>query len=154
MNLMRFNRPELWPSPLDQLTNLRREIDRLFEAPLSDFSGDFEFFNAWSPALDLYEDRDNLIVRTELPGMKKEDIDVSIHEGTLTISGEHKSDKSSEEVETSRSERFFGRFQRSFMLPKPVEFSNAKATYQDGILTVTLPKTEESKPKQIEVKVN
>jgi len=154
MNLVRFHRPDLWRSPFDQLTNLREEINRLLESPLGDLDRDFEFFNVGSPVLDLYEDKDNLIVRAELPGMKKEDIDVSLHDGTLTISGERKVEKRGEDVEPSRSERFFGRFQRTFTLPKSVEFNKVTATYKDGILTVTLPKTEDSKPKQIEVKVS
>ena len=154
MNLVRFHKPDVWRSPFDQLTNLREEINRLFESPLGDLDRDFEFFNVWSPVLDLYEDKDNLIVRAELPGMKKEDIDVSLHEGTLTISGERRVEKRAEDVEPSRAERFFGRFQRTFTLQKSVEFNKVTATYKDGILTVTLPKTEESKPKQIEVKVS
>ena len=154
MNLIRFNRPDTWESPFDQMASLREEINRLFETPLASLHRHFEFFDAWSPALDVSEDKDNHIVTVELPGMKKEDIEVSLHDGTLTISGERKSEKREGEFETSRSERFFGRFQRSFTLPKRVEFSKVQATYKDGILAVTLPKTEESKPKQIEVKTN
>ena len=154
MKLIRFNHPDPWESPFDQMASLREEINRLFDTPLASLNRNFEFFDAWSPALDVSEDKDNLIVTVELPGMQKEDIDVSLHDGTLTLSGERKSEKREGEFETSRSERFFGRFQRSFPLPKRVEFTKVQATYKDGILTVTLPKTEESKPKQIEVKTN
>ncbi len=151
MKLTRFQRPDLWPA-FDQLTNLRDEINRLFDAPFGELTHSSEIFNVWGPALDLYEDKDNLIVKAELPGMKKEEIDISLHDGTLTIVGERKPEEKYAEAETSRSERFFGRFQRTVTLSKLVEASKAKATYQDGILTVTLPKAEAAKPKQIEVK--
>lgn len=154
MNLIRLHRPNLWPNPtLDPLVTLRNEINRLFESPLGEFNHETEFFNRWTPALDLYEDKDNFLVRVELPGMDKRDINISLHEGILTISGERKSEQTSEGT-VSRSERFLGRFQRTLSLPKAVEPNGVKANYKDGILTVTLPKTEESKPKQIEVKFN
>jgi HSP20 family protein len=136
------------------LTSLRDEIDRLFEAPYGGAGRETEFFTGWSPALDVYENKDSLIVRAELPGLKKEQIELSLHENTLTISGERKSDRQESEGESSRSERVFGKFQRTVTLPKPVEANKVAARYTDGILTVTLPKTEESKPRQIEVKVS
>ena len=154
MNLIRFKRPGAWVSPLERLTNLRGEIDRLFEAPSGDFARETEFFTGWSPALDVYEDKDNLIVKGELPGMKRDQIELSLHDGTLTISGERKSERTENGSETSRTERFFGRFQRTVTLPKPVDANKVSARYKDGILTVTLPKTEEAKPRQIEVKVS
>jgi len=154
MKLMRFQRPDLWNwSAFDQITNLREEINRLFESPTNSGNGS-EVFNTWAPAVDLYEDHDNLIVKAELPGFKKEDLDISLHEGNLTISGERAQEKNHAEAATSRSERFFGRFQRTVTLPKSVQPNAIKASYKDGILTVSLPKTEEAKPKQIEVQVN
>jgi HSP20 family protein len=154
MSLIRIHRPEPWVSPFDRLTSLRDEINRLFNVPYGDFARETEFFTGWSPALDVYEDKDNLIVKAELPGMKKEQIELSLHENTLTIAGERKSERAESEEEVSRSERFFGRFQRTVTLPKPVEANNVNARYKDGILTITLAKTEESKPRQIEVKVS
>jgi HSP20 family protein len=151
---VRWHRPEnpSWGS-WDQLTNLREEINRLFELPLREFTPDTEFFG-WAPVIDLFEDKDNLVVKAELPGMRKEDIDLSLHQNNLMISGERKSESHRDASDTSRAERFFGRFQRSIELPKPVDVSRVSASYKDGVLTVTLPKTEESKPKQIEVKVS
>ena len=91
----------------------------------------------------------------ELPGMNKEEIEISLQEGNLVISGERKMEsQKNEEGEAARSERFFGRFQRTLELPKPVDANRVSATYKEGILTVTLPKTEESKPKQITVKAS
>ena len=110
--------------------------------------------SGWNPALDLYEDKDNLYVKVELPGMKREEIDVSLHEGRLSVSGERKSEQKHEDGEVYRAERFFGRFQRTVMLPAPVAAEKVKAQYQEGILTITLPKTEEAKPKHIDVNVS
>ena len=154
MRLMRWHRPDTtqW-SGSDQLTNLRDEINRLFEFPFGELDRETEFFG-WAPALDLYEDKDNLVVKAELPGMKKEEFDISLHEGNLVISGERSYESEGKNGGTSRSERFFGRFQRAVALPKAVDPNKVSASYKDGILTVTLPKTEESKPKQITVKAD
>jgi HSP20 family protein len=155
MNLLRLQRPDStsW-SPFDQLINLREEINRLFDSPFGDVGRQTEFFHGWTPAVDLYEDKDNLFVRAELPGLKKEEIELSMHNGTLSISGERKLEEKESQRETLRSERFLGRFHRTVTLPKPVRVDQIKASYKDGILTVTLPKTEEAKPKQIEVNIN
>jgi HSP20 family protein len=154
MRLMRWQRPETssW-EPFDQLNNLREEINRLFESPFGEMARNSDFFG-WAPAVDLFEGKDHFEVRAELPGMNKDQIDISLHEGSLIISGERKLESEDEEAEASRSERFFGRFQRALELPKPVDAGKVTATYKDGILTVTLPKTEESKPKQITVKAS
>jgi HSP20 family protein len=133
---------------------LRDEIDRLFEGPLTEFARTSGLLGGWSPALDLHEDKDNFVVKVEVPGMKKEDIDVTLQEGALSISGERKSEEKFEDAEVYRSERFVGRFQRTISLPAPVAADKIKAQYKDGVLTVTLPKTEEAKPKQINVQVN
>lgn len=153
MNLIR---PDTWVSPFDHLTSLRDEINHLFDAGAryGNLGRETEFFTGWSPALDVYEDKDNFLVKAELPGMKKDQIDISLHEGTLSIAGERKSERPENTGEVSRSERFFGRFQRTVPLPKPVDAGKVSARYTDGILTITLPKTEESKPRQIEVKVS
>jgi HSP20 family protein len=136
------------------LTDLREDIDRLFESPLAELARTSNLLSGWTPALDLYEDKDNLYVKMEMPGMKREDIDVSLHEGSLSVSGERKSEQKHQDAEVYRAERFFGRFQRTVTLPTPVAADKVKAQYQDGILTITLPKTEEAKPKHINVNVS
>ena len=152
--LTRWQRPDLsWPT-FGRLTSLRDEIDRLFEAPLAELVRGSQLLSGWTPALDIFEDKDNLVVKAELPGMKREDIQVSLHDGSLSISGERKTETKHEDAEVYRSERFVGRFQRTVTLPTPVASDKVKAQYKDGILTITLPKTEEAKPKQIEVNVN
>jgi HSP20 family protein len=152
MRLVRWQQPETaaW-NTLDQLTSLRDEINRLFELPMGEMTRESDFFG-WAPAVDLYEDKNRLIVKAELPGMRKEDIEVSLHNDSLVISGERRIERGDGESASSRSERFFGRFQRSLVLPKPVDSNSVSASYKDGILTVSLGKTEEAKPKQITVK--
>ncbi len=135
---------------LGRLTDLREEIDRFFEAPVTRASE----LLGWAPAFDVYEEKDNFVVKAELPGMKKEDINVSLHDGNLIISGERKSETKSEGTEVYRAERFFGKFERVVSLPTTVATNSVKAEYKDGVLTVTLPKSEEAKPKQIEVNVS
>jgi len=156
MTLLRWQRPDVprW-SPFRQLTSLREEIDRLFESPMAEMTqSSHQFLNGWMPAVDLYQDKDHLYLKAELPGMNKEDIEISIHEGVLTLSGERKQDPKYDGAEVYRSERFLGRFQRTLSLPTLIETEKVKATYKDGMLYVTLPKAEESKPKHIEVKTS
>jgi HSP20 family protein len=121
---------------------------------LAEWASTSNLLSGWNPALDLYEDKDNLYVKVELPGMKREDIDVSLHEGSLSIAGERKSEQKHEDAEVYRAERFFGRFQRTVALPTPVASEKVKAQYKDGVLNITLPKTEEAKPKHIDVNVS
>jgi HSP20 family protein len=142
MKLIQCERPGL--VSYGRLTNLQDELERLFESPL----------RAWTPALDVQEDKDNYSVSLELPGLKREDIQVTLNDGALVISGERNSEKVAEGVEVHRQERFYGKFQRALSLSAPVAADKVKAQYKDGILTVTLPKTEEAKPKQIDVSVN
>jgi len=155
MNIVKWQRPSLtnWPS-FGRLSDLRDEIDRLFESPLSELTRTSQLLSGWTPALDVYEEKDNFVVKAELPGMKKEDIEVSLHDGSVSISGERKTESKHEDAEVYRTERFFGRFQRTITLPTAVAADKVKAAYKDGVLTVTLPKTEEAKPKQIDVSVN
>ena len=152
MNIIRqLTTPSPNWSPLDQLVTLRNELNRLMAVPLGEAPRSTEFFNGWVPALDLYEGKDNITVIVELPGMKREQIDISLHDGALIVAGEVTPDAEFAEAESYRSERPRGRFHRSVSLPKPVDATKVSATYKDGILTVTLPKAEEAKPRQITV---
>jgi HSP20 family protein len=138
-------------SPIEQLNTLRQEIDHLFESPLAGMARAGEFFTGWAPALDLVEDGDKLIARIELPGVDKKEIEVSVHEGVLSVAGERRRDSKDESEGCYRQERYHGRFHRTVTLPKPVKPDEVKASYVDGILTVTLPKTEAARPRQITV---
>jgi len=144
MKLIQRERSGLVLPGLGRLANLQDELERLFESPL----------RAWAPALDVREDKDNFIIRAELPGLKREEIDVLLQDGALVISGERKFEKAEESTEVHRQERYYGKFQRALTLPEPVAADKVKADYKDGVLTVTLPKTEEAKPKKIDVSVN
>jgi HSP20 family protein len=155
MTLTRWERPELSFNPFGQLSMLRGEIDRLLEPPVGSLGdGSQPFERGWWPAVDLFHDKDNVIVKVELPGMKKQDIEITLQEGVLSISGERNPDEKYQEAEVHRSERFTGRFSRSITLPATVDGEKCGASYQDGILTILLPKKEEAKAKQIEVKVS
>lgn len=142
MKLIQCERPSL--AGFGRWSSLQDELNNLFESPP----------RSWAPALDVHEDKDNFVIRTELPGLKREDIDVSLQDGTLIISGERKAETVQEGVEVHRQERYYGKFQRALSLPEPVAADKIKAQYQDGVLTVTLPKTEAAKPKKIDVTVN
>ena len=152
MNLIRYQFPELtnW-SPLDRLASFRDEINRLFDTSTPAQSC---FFSGWNPTLDVYDEKDRFLVSVELPGMKKEEINLSFQDGVLTVSGERKHEREGKEGETFRSERYFGKFQRSVSLPASVDASKINATYKDGVLQIDLPKAEEAKPKQIQVNVS
>ena len=153
MSLIRYQIPEMtWPS-FDRWANLRDEMSNLLELPFwSNVGRQAQLFSGWAPALDLYQNNDNVVAVIELPGMRKEDIEISLHDNTLTISGERTSGGSNGE-QAERTERFSGKFRRSIALPTRVDSAKVSASYKDGILTVTLPKAEEAKPKQIKVNV-
>jgi HSP20 family protein len=128
-------------------------MNSLFELPsMGNLARQTQLFSGWSPALDLYQNSDNVIAVIELPGMRKEDIDISLHDGLLTIAGERQS-SSGEGENAERTERFSGKFRRSITLPTRVDAAKVSATYKDGVLTVTLPKAEEAKPKKVEVSI-
>ena len=153
MNVIRYHnqgRSDL-AQTFDRFAALRDEMDRLFDGSFGPVFRTPGSFSRWAPALDVYQDKDQFTVVAELPGLKKEDIELSLQKGVLTISGERKQEKKNEEG--YRNERFFGRFQRSVTLPTSVDGDKVKATYQDGILKLVLPKAEEAKPKQIEVSI-
>ena len=151
MSIIRYRTPELatW-SPFDRLSSLRDLLDSAFQLA----SSTPDSTSGWVPALDVFEDDNNFTVQVELAGMKKEDFDISLQDDVLTISGERKSESEKREGESFRSERSFGAFSRSITLPSPVKAEGVKASYEDGVLTVTLPKAEEAKPKKIQVNLN
>ena len=156
MSLIRYQTPNsvMWPS-LNRWANLRDDLDTLLELPfLTGGSRQPQLFTGWTPALDLYQNNDNVVAIVELPGMRKEDIEISLQDGVLTIGGERKSEEGGTGENASRTERFTGKFRRSVTLPTRVDANKVNATYKDGLLTVTLPKAEEAKPKQIQVNVS
>jgi HSP20 family protein len=155
MSLIRYQTPDASVlRSLDRFATLRDEINSLFEGPFwPNSTHQAQLFNGWTPALDLYQTNDDVVAVVELPGMRKDDIEISLHDGTLSISGERK-DEVAEGDKATRTERLVGKFRRSIALPTRVDVNKVNASYKDGILTITLPKAEEVKPKQIKVNVD
>lgn len=144
---------ELAPwKPFRELTSLRRDMDRLWE----DFLGGREAVpmmeGAWAPAVDISETKDAVVVRAEIPGMEAKDIDISMTGDTLVIKGEKRQEKEEKGENYQRIERRYGAFRRSIRLPVSVDANKIKATYKRGVLSITLPKSEEVKARQIEIK--
>ncbi len=137
---------------LDLAPGFSREVDRL----LSDiFNRDtFRLGGEWAPVVDMSETKDEMIVRAEVPGMAKEDITVTLQDNVLTMRGEKKEEKRELDATFHRIERSYGSFVRSFALPTLVQVEKVVAAYKDGVLTVSLPKAEEVKPKEISISVN
>ncbi|MDW7712234.1 MAG: Hsp20/alpha crystallin family protein [Deferrisomatales bacterium] len=145
---------------LEPVRSLRQEVDRLFE----------DFFRGWprpwagsllgqaeaayAPSIDLRETDKELVLTAEVPGLRKEDVDVNIQEQSVTIRGERKEEKETKEQSYYYRESSFGSFQRVVPLPVPVAAEKAKAKLKDGVLTLTLPKAEPSKPKGVTIKVD
>ena len=151
MSILRYQTPELtaW-SPYDRLSSLRGFLDSAFQ--LASLQPGRE--PAWVPPLDVLQDDDQVTVILDAAGLKSEDFDLSLHDGALTITGQRKHVEDSKKGESFRSERFFGSFSRTITLPSPVKADAVQANYKDGVLTVTLPKAEEAKPKKITVGLN
>ena len=128
------------------------EVDRL-NRMFADFYGE-AFSRSWSPAVDIYEtDNHEVVLKAELPEMKREDINLTFENGVLTIKGERKLEQETTKEQFHRVERHHGTFSRSFTLPNTVDASRISAAYRDGVLTIRLPQREEATPKQIAVNV-
>lgn len=150
MALVRWTpRTDLW-DPFASLSDLQEEMNRLFDTSLRRWSsrGPATFV----PACDVVEEKDRLLVRLDLPGLRKEDVSVTLQEGVLTVKGERKIEDATEANYYLR-ERAAGTFTRSLELPVAVNAGKIDAHFRDGVLEISLPKAEEAKPKEIEVKV-
>lgn len=138
------------------LAELHRELDRLFDISLPRFTVSEDPWApawGWAPALDVQDHKDHYVVRTELPGLSKDDIHVSLEDNRLTIQGEKKKDTQDKDAAYLRCERFYGKFQRSIVLPAGIAADKVKASFHDGVLELALPKREEDKPKQVRIDV-
>lgn len=146
MQLIKWN-------PTRDLFNLRHNMNSMFDDffyPRRRSYGDEGLWN-WNPAVDIYEDADNIVVKAEIPGMDKEGITVDVKDRVLTLKGERSEDKEVKEDNYYRKERTYGRFERAFTLPADVKTEDIKAEYKDGVLKVIVPKPQVQKPKQITV---
>lgn len=147
-------------NPSKELLDMEREFNRMFRNLTNRFgfgNGDYldrEYENAvWSPLSDIYEDQDNYVLTMDLPGIRKEDVKISYADGQLNISGERKQEKESKSGTYQRMERNYGKYFRTFTLPKKIKVDKIDAEFKDGQLTITVPKADEAKPKQIDIKV-
>ncbi|HDP97587.1 MAG TPA: Hsp20/alpha crystallin family protein [bacterium] len=147
MNLSSYN-------PWMDFDSLHRAIDELFNQFSDRPTSDVEEISTGYPPADIKETKDNFFITAELPGLRREDVKISMSDKTVTISGEKKADAAKEEERRHRSERMYGTFQRSFSIPANIDQNHIKANFKDGVLTIKLPKTEESKPKQIAISVS
>jgi len=149
MELVKWN-------PFGRNMSIRNHMDNLF----SDFFNPELFINectectvggSWNPTVDVYEEKDEIIVKAELPGVDKKDIHVDVDRGVLNLKGERKHEEEVKEENFYRKESAYGKFERSFKLPGGTDFDKITADFKDGILKVRVPKTEEKKPKQITI---
>ena len=148
MTIMRYD-------PFRDLRTLQEEVNRLFSTNMSrTFDDEGIGRGAWAPSVDIYENKDHIVLEAELPGMKQEDFDLSIENNVLTLRGERKFEKTDETDNYHRVERSYGAFTRSFTLPQTVSAEGATAEYNNGVLRVTLPKREETKARRIQVSGN
>jgi HSP20 family protein len=139
--------------PFRGVTTLQDQINRLFNETF-ERSSDDSSLSAWAPAVDIYENEHELVVKADLPDVDPKDLDIRVENNILTIRGERKFEKKVNEENYLRVERSYGSFARSFTLANTVNSDAIKAEYQNGVLTLTVPKREEAKPKQIKVSVN
>jgi len=146
MDLIRWN-------PWNELVSLRERMNRVFDDSLfrPDRREDPLAMGTWSPDLDMFEKDDQVVIKAELPGLEKKDISLDLTNGVLTLKGERKHENEVKEENYYRREMSCGKFIRSFSLPGDVDADKIKAEFQNGLLTVEVPKPEEHKPKQIPV---
>ena len=141
MRLIRWN-------PKQNLISLPGEMEPFF----NNFGQDFwNTDSVWNPAVDISESDSSFLVNAEIPGMTKNDIKISIEDDVLTLSGEKKLEKKEDKKNYHRAERLHGKFERSFHIPREVKIDQIKADYENGILSVNIPKSEKIKPKEIAI---
>lgn len=153
MTLIKYN-------PSKDLLDFEREFNRMFNSFGSRFGltkskeSDSEYENAvWMPLTDIYEDKDKFTLKIDLPGIKKEDVKIAYSNGSLNISGERVQESETKDAKCHRMEKSYGKYFRSFSLPELIQEDKINAEFNNGQLTITVPKTEEAKPKEIEIKV-
>lgn len=143
--------PSQWDL-MRELASMQDRMNRIWGSVYDRGREDVSGQGAWAPPVDIYESAgQEIVLKAELPGLKREDIDLTVEHNTLTIRGERKPDEGVDEAQFHRRERLFGACSRSFTLPNTVDASRVKAEFRDGVLTVRLPRREEAMPRQIAV---
>jgi len=148
MNIVRWSPMR----PMQDILSFENEISRLFQ-DLATRGQEGEAPSVWAPRVDIEEDRESYVVKAELPGMKLEDIKISIADNQLVIRGEKRREVESKDKTYHRVERVYGSFERAFTLTKAVASEKIEAIYRDGVLTVRVPKAEEAKAREIQIKI-
>ncbi|MCL2103339.1 MAG: Hsp20/alpha crystallin family protein [Syntrophorhabdaceae bacterium] len=145
-----------WWDPAKELSSLQHRVNRAFGETFCPSMGNVETRTngAWHPAVDIFETEQEIVLKVEIPGLTKDQVNVEVNEGTLHLKGERKFEKDVKEESYHRIERVYGGFQRSFALPDAVDPEKVNAELKDGILEVRLGKREQAKPRQIQVTVN
>lgn len=138
--------------PFRDLRTLQEEVNRLFSTNLTRGFGEEGIGRgAWNPSVDIYENKDHIVLEAELPGMNREDFELSVENNVITLRGERQFEKKDDSDNYHRVERSYGSFTRSFTLPQTVSADGATAEYRNGVLRVTLPKREETKARRIQI---
>ncbi len=141
-----------WNDPFRELAALQDRMNRVFEGTLARTRNEEELFTGtWAPPVDISETKDRIILKAELPGFDEKQIQLRFEDGVLTLEGERKFEKESSEENYHRVERSYGKFVRSFSIPASVDGGKIAASFSNGVLSVELPKREETKPKQIRI---
>jgi HSP20 family protein len=146
-------RPFREMAPFGDFERMRRDMDRLWDSFFERGVRRTDEEGEWLPSLDVAETKNDVVVKAEVPGMDAKDIDISLTDGLLTIKGEKKQEREEKEKDYHLVEKSYGAFTRSIRLPKEVQRDKINASYKNGVLTVTLPKSEEAKKKEIKIKV-
>ncbi len=154
MALIKWRRKDVW-DPFRYLAELQEDMNRLFDLSLARLPREAlgESVAEWLPAVDVIDEKDKLRIKADLPGVDKNNVEVNIEDGVLTIKGERKQEKEEKDKNYYRRECFYGVFERSISLPAEVDIEKAEANYKDGVLEIILPKKEEAKPKQLKLKI-
>ena len=139
-------------NPFGELARFRREMDRLFDTGRWGVDGEEGLNVGWAPSVDLYEDEQNVVLTADIPGLGKKDVNVSVEDNRLVISGERKFENKDEQENYHRIERCYGSFSRTFALNPALDTEGISAKMDKGVLKITIPKKEEVKPKKIEIK--
>lgn len=137
--------------PFHNLDSLQSDMNRLFNWAFGQTAGDSLTDSNWVPPVDVIQEGDRFRVRVDMPGMKKDEIEITLDGDTLTVRGEKKRESETKQDDYYRAERLYGTFQRSLTLPDHVDAEKIEANYKDGVLDITIPKTESAKPKQIKI---
>jgi HSP20 family protein len=147
MNLVTYD-------PFRELRSLQDDVNRLFRGSFDRSAGNDIMQGAWNPSVDIFENKDSIVLEADLPGMNPDDVNISIENNVLTLHGERKFEKKDDKDNFHRVERSYGAFTRSFTLPPTVSSENVDAVFENGQLRLTLAKREEAKPRKIEIKAN